>query len=148
MKAVIQRVLEASLVIENQQSARIGQGLLVLLGIHQNDTREMAEKMAQKIFKMRLFADNQKPINASLSDVNGEVLIVSQFTLYADLKGQNRPSFITAAKPDLARELYEHFVNCFKKLWPKVQTGQFAAGMKVGLVNDGPVTIVLDETNF
>lgn len=148
MKAVIQRVLEAGIVIENRQTARIGKGLLIFLGIHQNDTRETAEKLAQKIFKIRLFADGQKPINASLSDINGEVLIVSQFTLYADLKGQNRPSFIAAAKPDLAHGLYAHFVSSFKGLWPKVQTGQFAADMQVSLVNDGPVTIVLDTGDF
>lgn len=143
MKFVIQRVLNASVEIDGSVAASIGPGLVVLVGIHKDDKREDLPRYVDKLLKLRLFADDSKPINASLRDVDGEALLISQFTLIADLKGQNRPSFIDAAKPEAARALYDEFVGLFTAAWPKTKTGIFAADMKVALVNDGPVTIVM-----
>lgn len=144
MKFVIQRVEQASVEIAGEKSARIGKGLLVFLGIHRDDRWEDCRRWIEKILKLRIFPDEQKPINRSVQDTKGEVLLVSQFTLYGDTKGQNRPSFIEAAPPDQAKDLYEKFVQEFKARWPQTQTGEFAADMKVQLTNDGPVTIILE----
>lgn len=144
MKFVIQRVRNASVTIDNHVTASIGAGLVVLIGIHKNDALEDCEKFVQKILKLRIFADHAKPINASVQDVGGEILLISQFTLIADCQGQNRPSFMAAAKPEEARQIYEHFVKLCTKAWPKTKTGRFATDMQVALVNDGPVTIILE----
>lgn len=144
MKFVIQRVSQATVSINNAVTAKIEQGLLVLMGIHQNDTVQDCNKWIDKILKLRIFPDENKPINRSVQDVNGEVLLISQFTLYGDTKGQNRPSFIEAAKPEKAIPIYNSFVEKMKEIWPKTQTGEFAANMKVSLTNDGPVTIILE----
>ena len=144
MKFVIQRVSKAGVEIEGGATQEIGTGLVVLMGIHKDDTIADCEKWIQKILKLRIFPDDKKPINCSIQDINGEILLISQFTLYGDCKGQNRPSFIEAAKPDDAKRIYEHFENRLKEVWPQTKSGEFAAHMKVSLVNDGPVTIVLE----
>ncbi len=144
MKFVIQRVSQASVVIEGSESAKINTGLVVLMAIHKDDVIADCDKWISKILKLRIFPDENKPINRSIQDINGDILLISQFTLYGDCKGQNRPSFIESAKPGLAKEIYDHFVSEFKKAWPKTQTGEFAADMKLSLTNDGPVTIVLE----
>lgn len=145
MKFVVQRVVEASVAIEGKPTVSIGPGMLVFMGIHRDDTQESCLPWIDKILKLRIFPDDQKPINRSIQDIDGEILIVSQFTLYGDCKGQNRPSFIKAAKPEAAEEIYNYFVTLLKSRWPKVATGEFAASMKIGLVNDGPVTIILEN---
>lgn len=144
MRFVIQRVDSASVEIEKKISASIGQGLLVFIGIHREDNLETCASWIEKILKLRIFPDAQKPINRSIQDVDREILLVSQFTLYADTKGQNRPSFMSAASPEQAWVIYNHFVELMKQRWPKTQTGEFAADMKVQLINDGPVTIILE----
>lgn len=163
MKFVIQRVTKATVTINPPNISRpseadvtlptshvqtshvsIGPGLVIFMGIHRDDTPEMNDRWIQKILNLRLFADQDKPINRSLRDTGGEILIISQFTLYGDLKGQNRPSFIKAAKPDVARPVYDDFVKKLKKAWPGTKTGEFAANMQVSLTNDGPVTIILE----
>ncbi len=144
MRFVVQRVSEASVIIDGKVAAEIKLGLVVLMGIHKDDTPGDCTAWVDKLIKLRLFADEQKPINRSIEDINGEILLISQFTLYGDCKGQNRPSFMAAAKPDDARKIYDHFVELLKKKWPKTKTGEFAADMKVSLVNDGPVTVVME----
>ncbi|MFO1518922.1 MAG: D-aminoacyl-tRNA deacylase [bacterium] len=144
MKFVIQRVSHASVEIEGKRVASIGPGMVVLMGIHRNDRVEDGSRWVEKLLKLRIFADEAKPINRSVQDVKGEILLISQFTLYADSKGQNRPSFMEAAPPEIAREIYDHFVKVLKGAWPATQTGEFAADMKVDLRNDGPVTIILE----
>jgi D-aminoacyl-tRNA deacylase len=144
MKFVVQRVSSASVHIEGRASVSIGPGLLVFIGIHREDKKEDCSPWIEKILKLRIFPDEQKPINRSIQDINGEILLVSQFTLYGDAKGQNRPSFIQAAPPEQAKGIYEHFVALLKDKWPKTKTGEFAAEMKVELVNEGPVTIILE----
>lgn len=144
MRFVIQRVSQASVVVNNKTVAQIEKGLVVLVGIHKDDTKEMCEKWIDKILKLRIFSDDKKPINASIQDVQGQILLVSQFTLYANTKGQNRPAFLDAAKPDDAKEIYDFFVKTCKTHWPQTQTGEFGANMQVNLTNDGPVTIVLE----
>ena len=144
MKFVIQRVSQASVTIHNQTKASIGSGLLVFMAIHKDDIVSDCDKWIAKILKLRIFPDDKKPINASIQDVDGEILLISQFTLYGDCKGQNRPSFIQSAKPDDAIEIYDVFEKQLIQAWPKTKSGEFAADMKVGLVNDGPVTIVLE----
>jgi len=143
MRFVVQRVSSASVEIGGAVAASIGPGLLVLIGIHRDDTSESCPPWVEKILRLRIFPDEAKPINRSIQDIDGEILLISQFTLYGDTKGQNRPSFGQAAPPDQARGLYEGFVRLMKEKWPKTQTGEFAADMKVRLVNDGPVTIIL-----
>ena len=141
MIAVLQRVSEASVRVDCEVIGQIGQGLLVLLCAEQGDTEAVADKLLAKILKLRIFADEAGKMNRSVQDVGGGLLVVSQFTLAADVAGGNRPSFTQAAKPDEGRRLYEHFVALARAAHPVVQTGQFAADMKVALVNDGPITI-------
>lgn len=143
MKLVIQRVALASVTVDGKTIASVGQGLLILVGFTHSDTLEEIFPTIEKILKLRIFADQAKPINISIQDIQGEILLVPQFTLYADCKGGNRPSFIDAMKPEPAKILYEQFVKEFQKKWPKTSSGIFGADMKVSLVNDGPVTIVL-----
>lgn len=144
MRAVIQRVKQASVTVNGDTVGRIGRGYLILLGVGQQDTEAEAQKLWNKILKMRIFEDGSGKTNLSLTDVEGEVLAVSQFTLYANCKRGNRPSFTDAGKPDEAERLYEHFVSLARADVPCVQTGIFGAMMDVSLVNDGPFTICLD----
>jgi len=145
MKLVIQRVKRASVEVDNEIIGKINQGFLVLLGVGPEDTTQTADFLVKKLIKLRIFEDENGKMNLALNDVKGELLIVSQFTLYADCTGGNRPSFVNAAKPDKANELYEYFVNQCKKEISKVETGKFGADMKVELLNDGPVTIILER---
>lgn len=145
MKAVIQRVKYASVTIEGEKVADIKKGLLILLGVAENDTQEDIVWLSKKIANLRIFNDENGVMNTSLIDVNGDAIIVSQFTLQASTKKGNRPSYIKAAKPEIAIPLYKSFVDQFEKdLEKKVQTGEFGADMKVELLNDGPVTILFD----
>ena len=146
MRFVIQRVTEASVTIDGEISGKIGKGYLVLIGVADTDTKEIADKMIRKMIGLRIFEDEAGKTNLSLADVNGELLIVSQFTLYANCKKGNRPSFIEAGAPDQANELYEYMIAQAKKSIPVVQHGIFGADMKVSLENDGPFTIILDES--
>lgn len=148
MKIVIQRVLDASVTIDGKIHGKIGKGYLLLIGISNEDDRDVADKMLEKIAKLRIFEDENGKTNLSIADVGGEVLAVSQFTLYADCKKGNRPSFISAGKPDMAEELYLYMLEKCRELFGKVECGQFGADMKVSLVNDGPFTIVLDSTEI
>lgn len=148
MKLVIQRVNHAAVRVEGECIGKIGKGFLILFGVGSEDSKELCDRFVEKLLKLRIFEDEQGKTNLSLGDVGGELLIVSQFTLYADCKKGNRPSFVHAAKPDLANELYEYFVSECRKRVPVVQTGEFGADMKVELENDGPFTIVLDESIF
>lgn len=145
MKIVIQRVLEASVTIDGNLQGKIDKGYLLLIGISNEDTKEIADKMLEKTSKLRIFEDENGKTNLSIADVKGEVLAVSQFTLYADCKKGNRPSFINAGKPDMAEELYQYMLIKCKDLFGNVKCGVFGADMKVSLVNDGPFTIVLDS---
>lgn len=145
MRFVIQRVTEASVTIEGVKKSEIGKGFLVLIGITDTDTKEIADKMVKKLIGMRIFEDEQGKTNLALSDVEGGLLLVSQFTLYADCKKGNRPSFIKAGNPDFANEMYEYIVKCCKQQVNAVSTGEFGADMKVSLLNDGPFTIILDS---
>jgi D-tyrosyl-tRNA(Tyr) deacylase len=148
MRAVIQRASSASVTINGSVKASIGTGFMVLLGIETADTKEDADWLAAKIAKLRVFNDEAGLMNKELADVNGEVLVVSQFTLHAAYKKGNRPSFIRAARPEQAIPLYEYFVAALSALINKpVATGSFGADMKVALVNDGPVTIIMDTQN-
>ncbi|RAR74167.1 D-aminoacyl-tRNA deacylase [Flavobacterium aciduliphilum] len=148
MKAVIQRVSQSSVTIENKIVAKIQKGLLVLLGIEEADAHEDVVWLASKIANLRIFGDENEVMNRSLKDIDGEVIVVSQFTLHALTKKGNRPSYIKAAKPDSAIPLYEKFVSQMElEIGKKVQTGQFGADMKVSLLNDGPVTIIIDTKN-
>ena len=145
MRFVIQRVANASVTIEGVKKAEIGKGFLVLIGVADSDTREIADKMVKKLIGMRIFEDAEGKTNLSLSDVSGELLLVYQFTLYADCKKGNRPSFIKAGKPEFANEMYEYIIECCKEQMDEVKTGEFGADMKVSLLNDGPFTILLDS---
>ena len=148
MKAVIQRVSQSSVTINNEIVAQIKQGLLVLIGIEDADNQEDINWLTSKIANLRIFADENEVMNMSLKDIDGEMIVVSQFTLHALTKKGNRPSYIKASKPEIAIPLYESFVQQIEiELGKKVQTGQFGADMKVGLVNDGPVTIIIDTKN-
>ncbi len=144
MRVVIQRVLNAKVEADNNITGQIGKGYLVLLGVGQEDTKQDAERIVNKMINLRIFSDENDKINLSLGDVGGELLIVSQFTLYADCRKGNRPNFINAAKPDKANELYEYFTDLCREKVPVVQTGIFGADMKVSLVNDGPFTVILE----
>ena len=148
MKAVIQRVSQSSVTINEEIVAQIQQGLLVLVGIEDADNQEDINWLTSKIANLRIFEDENEVMNLSLKDIDGEMIVVSQFTLHALTKKGNRPSYIKASKPEIAIPLYESFVKQMEiELGKKVQTGQFGADMKVGLVNDGPVTIIIDTKN-
>ncbi len=145
MKAVIQRVSQASVTINNEKVANIGIGLLILVGIEDADTTEDIDWLTAKIVQLRIFNDENEVMNKSVQDVNGDIIVVSQFTLHASTKKGNRPSYLKASKPNVAIPLYEAFVASIEKaIEKKVQTGQFGADMKVYLINDGPVTIIID----
>lgn len=148
MKFVIQRVTCAEVSIDGKIVGSIKQGLLILFGACDTDTEEMLPKFADKIVKLRIFADADGKTNLSINDVGGEMLIVSQFTLYADCRKGNRPSFVHAGAPDAANKLYEKFVSLCRERVSKVETGVFGADMKVRLENDGPFTIVIDSEDF
>ena len=149
MRYLVQRVKEASVEICKDGSdsvvGKIGKGFLVFVGVCDSDTREIADKLDHKLLNLRIFEDENGKTNKSLSDVDGELLLVSQFTLYADCKHGNRPSFTKAGTPDKAKELYEYVIDSCKKAGYKVETGEFGADMKVSLVNDGPFTVILDS---
>jgi D-tyrosyl-tRNA(Tyr) deacylase len=148
MKAVIQRVSQSTVTIEGEIFASIQKGLLILVGIEEADTKEDIEWLSSKIVNLRIFSDENEVMNLSVKDVNGDAIIVSQFTLHASTKKGNRPSYIKAAKPEIAIPLYNQFIQQIEKdLAKKVQTGQFGADMKVSLLNDGPVTILIDTKN-
>jgi len=148
MKAVIQRVSQASVTINNEKIADINLGLLILVGIEDADTTEDIDWLTAKISQLRIFNDENEVMNKSVQDVNGDIIVVSQFTLHASTKKGNRPSYLKASKPDIAIPLYEAFINSMEKsIGKKVQTGQFGADMKVSLINDGPVTIIIDTKN-
>lgn len=148
MKFVIQRVNRASVEVDGSIVGKIGKGYLVFIGVSNTDTKEIADRYLKKMIGLRIFKDENEKTNLSLSDVNGELLLVSQFTLYANCKKGNRPSFTEAGSPDLANDLYEYLVSEAKKLVSVVETGIFGADMKISLENDGPFTIILDETTF
>ena len=145
MRAVVQRVTRAKVTVGGEVTGEIGRGVLVLLGVSVRDTPADADYLAAKITKLRIFADAEGKMNLALNDVAGAVLAVSQFTLYGDARGQNRPSYITAARPEQARDLYEYFVEKIRSLGLRCETGRFQEMMQVELVNDGPVTILLDS---
>lgn len=148
MRFVIQRVKEASVTIDSEKISEIGKGFLVLIGVEDADTKEIADKMVKKLVGMRIFDDAEGKTNLSLENVDGQLLLVSQFTLYADCKKGNRPSFIRAGKPDFANDMYEYIISKCKELVPDVKTGEFGADMKVALLNDGPFTIILDSDDL
>ncbi len=148
MRFVIQRVTRASVTIEERVAGQIQEGFLVLFGVEDSDTKEIADKMIRKMLGLRIFADEQGKTNLSLADVNGQLLLVSQFTLYADCKKGNRPSFVKAGKPDMAKAMYEYVVGECRKQISVVETGEFGADMKVELLNDGPFTILLDSAEI
>lgn len=146
MKIVLQRVSRASVTIAEKVKGQIGKGYLALLGITDTDTEEILRYMAEKMMNLRIFEDEAGKMNRSLLDVGGEILLISQFTLYADCKKGRRPSFVKAGSPVFAEQMYENMIQYLEDSLPgKIQTGQFGADMKVELVNDGPVTIVLDS---
>lgn len=148
MRIVVQRVTEASVRVEGELTGNIGTGLLVLVGIEEVDTKQDIEWLSGKLVNLRIFEDEQGVMNKSVMDIDGDVLIVSQFTLHASTKKGNRPSYIRAAKPDFAIPMYEQFIAQVERdLNKKVQTGRFGADMKVALLNDGPVTICIDSQN-
>ena len=145
MRAVVQRVSRAKVTVEAQVTGEIGAGLVILLGVGKEDTSSVAVSMAEKLANLRIFEDATGKMNLSLLDVKGSALVVSQFTLYGDARGQRRPSFITAAPPELAKQLYEQFCESLEKLGVAVGAGIFQAMMSVELVNEGPVTILVDS---
>jgi D-aminoacyl-tRNA deacylase len=148
MRALIQRVDYAKVTVDNQVMGQIEKGLLVLLGVTHNDTEELAHKVAAKVSKLRIFNDNAGKMNLSVKDVGGSILVVSQFTLYANAKDGNRPSYIQAAQPEKATHLYNVFSESLRSLGFTVANGQFGANMTVELLNQGPVTIWLDSNDF
>ena len=145
MRFVVQRVTHASVTVDSQVIGKIGNGFMVLIGVADTDTREIADKMVKKLLGLRIFEDADGKTNLYIKDVDGEILIVSQFTLYANCRHGNRPSFIEAGKPDMANEMYEYIIAKCKEQVPVVEKGEFGADMKVELLNDGPFTILLDS---
>ena len=145
MKFVIQRVLEASVSVDDHVIGKINQGFLVFIGVGHNDTKETADKLVKKLVGLRIFEDENGKTNLSLADVNGELLLISQFTLYANCKKGFRPSFTDSGAPELAEELYEYIISCCKESIPVVEKGKFGADMKISLINDGPFTVILDS---
>ena len=148
MKFVIQRVKHASVTVDSKVIGKINNGFMVLIGVEDADTKEIADKMVSKLVNMRIFQDENDKMNLSLNDVNGELLLISQFTLYANCKKGNRPSFTEAGKPDMANEMYEYIISKCKESVEVVEKGEFGADMKVELLNDGPVTIILDSKDI
>lgn len=148
MRFVIQRVNHATCTINNKITGEIEHGFCVFIGISASDNKQIADKMIRKLIGMRIFADAEGKTNLALQDVNGSLLLISQFTLYADCKKGNRPSFINAGSPELAIPIYEYIIEECKKIIPNVQTGVFGADMKIALENDGPFTIVLDSKDL
>ena len=148
MKFVIQRVKHASVDVDDKCVGKIDKGFLVLIGVNNTDTKEIADKMVKKLINMRIFEDENGKTNLALADVGGSLLLISQFTLYADCRKGNRPSFINAGAPDMANELYEYIIMECQKQISKVEKGIFGAEMKVSLLNDGPFTIVLDSSEL
>ena len=148
MKLVIQRVSRALVTVRGEVIGHIGQGFLGLVGVGQKDTKEDADRLARKMIGLRIFSDENGKINKSLKDVDGQLLLVSQFTLYADCRHGNRPGFTDAADPGLAEELYEYLIDICRREIPVVEQGEFGAEMKVELVNDGPFTILLDSEMY
>lgn len=145
MRAVVQRVAHASVAVDGNVLGKIGKGYMILLGVSDEDTEETADRLADKICKLRIFEDGNGKTNLSLADVKGELLVISQFTLYADCRKGNRPSFIRAGAPDEAGRLYEYFMKRCKNYVEVVERGEFGADMKVELLNDGPFTLILDS---
>ncbi|NLM06299.1 MAG: D-tyrosyl-tRNA(Tyr) deacylase [Tissierellia bacterium] len=145
MRVVIQRVSEASCTIDGKVHSKIGKGLLVFFGVGQDDADEDMNFLLDKTLNLRIFEDNEGKMNLSLQDIDGEILIISQFTLYGNVKKGRRPSFVEAADPKVGEEYYNKFVEEMKNRWEKVESGVFGADMKIGLVNDGPVTILIDS---
>lgn len=148
MRFVIQRVTESKVEVDGEVIGQIGKGFMVLIGVSDSDTREIADKMVKKMIGLRIFEDENEKTNLSLETVGGELLLISQFTLYANCKKGNRPSFIEAGAPDMANEMYEYIISKCKETVPVVEKGSFGADMKVSLVNDGPFTIVLDSDSL
>lgn len=148
MRFVIQRVTKASVTIDGNISGKIDKGFMVLIGVCEEDTKEIADKLVKKLIGLRIFADEEGKTNLSIKDVDGQLLLVSQFTLYADCRKGNRPSFIKAGSPDHAKDLYNYIVDLCKKEIEVVQTGEFGADMQVELINDGPFTIILDSSEI
>ena len=148
MRVVLQRVLSASVTVEEQIIAKIGRGLLLFVGIETEDNESDVQWLVKKIINMRIFSDQQQKMNLSVQDIQGEILVVSQFTLHASTKKGNRPSYIKSAKPDISLPLYHHFIlEINKNINSEVQNGKFGTNMQVELVNDGPVTIIIDSKN-
>ena len=145
MKLVIQRVSRASVTVRGSVIGQIGQGYLVLVGVGREDTKEDADRLVRKMIGLRIFSDENGKINKSLKDVDGQLLLISQFTLYADCRKGNRPGFTDAGDPEKAKELYEYMIDSCRREIPVVEQGEFGADMKVELVNDGPFTILLDS---
>ena len=148
MRFVIQRVLESEVKVAGESLGKIGKGFMVLIGVSNDDTKEVADKMVKKMLGLRIFEDEQGKTNLSLDAVGGELLLISQFTLYANCKRGNRPSFIEAGAPDMASEMYEYIISKCKEEIEVVEQGEFGADMKVSLLNDGPFTIVLDSSEI
>lgn len=145
MRFVVQRVTHASVTVDSQVIGKIGNGFMVLIGVADTDTREIADKMVKKLLGLRIFEDQNGKTNLDIHTVEGELLLISQFTLYANCRHGNRPSFIEAGKPDMANEMYEYIIAKCKEQVPVVEKGKFGADMKVELLNDGPFTILLDS---
>lgn len=145
MRFVIQRVLESEVKVDGESLGKIGKGFLVLIGVSDSDTKEIADKMVKKMLGLRIFEDAEGKTNLALDAVGGELLLISQFTLYANCKKGNRPSFIGAGAPDMASDMYEHIIGKCKEQIEVVERGRFGADMKVSLINDGPFTIILDS---
>ena len=148
MKFGIQRVMESEVKVEGETLGKIGKGFMVLIGVSNSDTKEIADRMVKKMLGLRIFEDEQGKTNLSLDAVGGSLLLISQFTLYANCKKGNRPSFIEAGAPDMAEEMYEYIISKCKEQVEVVERGRFGADMKVSLVNDGPFTIVLDSEDL
>ena len=148
MRIVLQRVLEAKVDIDGVTKGKIGKGFLLLVGVGEGDTKEIADKLIEKISRLRIFEDSEGKTNLSIDQVGGEVLVVSQFTLYADCKKGNRPSFVKAGNPALAEELYEYILTRCRELFKNTESGEFGADMKVSLINDGPFTVIFDSNEM
>ena len=148
MRAVLQRVYSASVIADGVKSGEIGKGIYILIGVEKNDTVQDAELLATKISKLRIFSDENGKMNLSVKDIDGEILVVSNFTLYANYSHGNRPDYFSSASPEIADSLYEHFKDCLRSADINVESGVFGADMKSDLITDGPVTIVMDSENL